>query len=177
MKEFLFVTSNRDKIDELIQLTNLQIKSVIYNAPEYQGTIEKIAIEKSKHAASLLNYPVLVSCTSLEFHAMGNMPGPYIKWFIESCSLFRIYRMLSAFEDKTADEVCIYAYCEPGKEPVLFQGRQTGTIVPPIGTNGFGWDPLFKPMGYEQTHGQLSVEVKNSVSSSSIAANKLMQYL
>lgn len=56
--------------------------------------------------------------------------------------------MLAAYDDKTAQAVCTFAYCEgPGKEPILFEGRTNGKIVRQRGEAVFGWDPIFEYEG------------------------------
>lgn len=56
--------------------------------------------------------------------------------------------MLAAYEDKSAQAVCTFAYCAgPGKETMLFEGRIDGKIVPPRGKPFFGWGPVFEYEG------------------------------
>ncbi|CAG8801225.1 20909_t:CDS:2, partial [Gigaspora rosea] len=63
-----------------------------------------------------------------------------------------INKMLSGFEDKTAYALCTFAYCaKPGTDPILFEGRTEGKIVPERGLKYFGWDPIFQPDGFDQT--------------------------
>jgi inosine/xanthosine triphosphate pyrophosphatase family protein len=71
----------------------------------------------------VLNSPILVDDTSFEINALGCMPGPYIKWFVDKIGPEGLYKMTKAFEDKSATAQCIFGYCEPNKEPILFIGR------------------------------------------------------
>ena len=81
---------------------------------------------------------------SLCFHAIENLPGPYIKTCLSKLGRERLYKMLDGFEDKGATAQCIFAYCaEEGEEPIVFVGQATGKMVPPRGENLFGWDPIF----------------------------------
>ena len=67
-------------------------------------------------------------------------------------------RLLAGFDDKGATAICTFAYCEgPGFEPVLFEGKTLGRIVPPRGPTDFGWDPVFEVDG----HGKTCVELTN----------------
>jgi len=52
----------------------------------------------------------------------------------------------------------------PTEEPIVFVGRTGGTIVPAKGSLDFGWDPVFQPDGFDQTYGELTKDVKNSIS-------------
>lgn len=77
-------------------------------------------------------------------------PPPYIyirqlinpqpsKWFMLSIGAKNLHKMLSGFDDKSAQAICTFGYCEgPGHEPVLFQGRTDGTLVESRGSTAFG---------------------------------------
>jgi inosine/xanthosine triphosphate pyrophosphatase family protein len=57
-------------------------------------------------------------------------------------------KMLAAYEDKSAQAVCTFAYCAgPGREAILFEGRTNGKIVPARGPAFFGWDAVFEYEG------------------------------
>ena len=75
--------------------------------------------------------------------------GPYIKWFLENLGPGGLFKMLSAFEDKSAVATCTFAFSTgcPGDEVRLFHGNVPGEIVLPQGDHKFGWDPCFKPDG------------------------------
>lgn len=59
--------------------------------------------------------------------------------------------MLQGFSSTEATALCTFAYCEPGKEPILFEGATQGTIVPARGPSNFGWDPIFEVTGTGMT--------------------------
>ena len=61
-----------------------QVTNVKVDLPEYQGTPEDISREKCKEASRRLKGPVITDDTSLCFNALGGMPGPYVKWFLEA---------------------------------------------------------------------------------------------
>ena len=69
--------------------------------PEYQGEPEEITIQKCKEAAKEIQGPVLIEDTCLCFNALGGMPGPYIKWFLDKIgpqgmnkSLYLLYHVV-----------------------------------------------------------------------------------
>jgi inosine triphosphate pyrophosphatase len=67
-------------------------------------------------------------------------------------ALSGLNNMLAAYDDKSAQAICTFAFSEgPGKEVKIFQGVQDGIIVPARGPVGFGWDPCFQPDGFDQT--------------------------
>jgi inosine triphosphate pyrophosphatase len=59
--------------------------------------------------------------------------------------------MLQGFSSTEATALCTFAYCEPGKEPILFEGATEGNIVPARGPTNFGWDPIFEVSGTGMT--------------------------
>lgn len=83
--------------------------------------------------------------------------------------------MLSGFEDKTAQAECRIGFCV--REPLVFVGRCSGTIVHPRGDNGFGWDPIFQPDGKETTFAEMSEDEKNEISHRSKALLSFREYL
>ena len=93
--------------------------------PELQGSIEEIAMEKCRLAARQLGTAVLTEDTALCFDALGpgNLPGPYIKWFLASLGHDGLNRLLAGWEDKGARAICTFAFAEgPNSEPIIFQG-------------------------------------------------------
>ena len=61
--------------------------------------------------------------------------------------------MLAGFDTKDAWALCTFAYSAgPGTEPILFEGRTDGRIVPARGTENFGWDAVFEPQGTGKTY-------------------------
>ena len=80
--------------DDTCALLQLDLTVTSINLPEIQE-VDTIAIAKQKAilAAQLVNGPCVVEDTSLEFHALGGMPGPYIKWFQETLKSQGMYRM------------------------------------------------------------------------------------
>jgi inosine triphosphate pyrophosphatase len=146
--------------------------------PEVQGTIEEVARWKCREAADIVKGPVITEDTALCFDALGNLPGPYIKWFLEGIGLDGLNTMLVGFKTKTAKAICTMAYSAgPNTEPILFQGITTGRIVEARGPKNFGWDPIFQPdHPSEMTFAEMSAEVKNSISHRYKALNKLRQH-
>ena len=61
------------------------------------------------------------------------------KWFMLSLGPLELHKMLAGFDDKSAQAVCTFGYCEgPGHEPITFQGRTDGKLVPSRGPTVFG---------------------------------------
>ncbi|KAF5397086.1 Inosine triphosphate pyrophosphatase [Paragonimus heterotremus] len=83
-----FVTGNPNKLAEVIKILGPEymdkIKAVSLDLPELQGTMDEISREKCLAATALVDGPVLIEDTSLCFEALNGMPGPFIKWFLQS---------------------------------------------------------------------------------------------
>ncbi|KAF9934281.1 hypothetical protein FBU30_002699 [Linnemannia zychae] len=179
-QKLVFVTGNKNKLAEAkgILGDHFQLESVNIDLPELQGTSEEIAIEKCRQAAKIVNGPVFVEDTGLGFNALNGLPGPYIKWFLESAGLDGLNKMLVGFKDNGAAAYCNIAYTTgPDAEPILFEGRVEGKIVDARGPTRFGWDPVFQPDGFDQTYAEIDASVKNTMSHRYLAICKLREYL
>jgi inosine triphosphate pyrophosphatase len=101
-----------------------------------------------------LGGPCITEDTALCFNALKGLPGVYIKHFLAALGHDGLNNMLTGFVDPTtgtADKkawaLCTFAYSSgPEAEPILFEGRTDGHIVPARGPNKFGWDPVFEPV-------------------------------
>jgi len=147
-------------------LVDLRVLNV--DLPEIQeASTEAIAKNKAIQAAQLANGPCVVEDTSLQFDALGGMPGPYIKWFQQKLKSEGLYNLLLAYEDKSAVAVCTLAFCPyPHADPVLFTGKTYGKIVEPVPGRGFGWDSIFVPNGSDDDRpfSMMTTDEKNSFS-------------
>ncbi|EGF78175.1 hypothetical protein BATDEDRAFT_13412 [Batrachochytrium dendrobatidis JAM81] len=167
MQSVVFVTGNANKLREVQDIVGNALPMLTchqLDLPELQGTTQTVSIHKAKTAAAILKTPVLIEDTSLGFVALNGLPGPYIKWFMESVGHVGLNAMLHGFDDKSAFALCTFAYCEPGHDPILFEGRTDGLIVHPRGPAGFGWDPIFQPCGFTTTYAEMDKDLKNSIS-------------
>jgi len=158
-------------------LVDLRVLKV--DLPEIQEeSTEAIAKEKAMLGAQLAGGPCLVEDTSLQFTALGGMPGPYIKWFQDRLKSEGLYKILNAYEDKSATAVCTLAFCPaPHADPVLFTGTTTGTIIEPVEGRGFGWDTIFVPDGQSLTFSAMTTDQKNELSHRGKAVRKWADWL
>ncbi|XP_071868128.1 inosine triphosphate pyrophosphatase [Bombus fervidus] len=182
-KPIVFITGNAKKLEEFVAILGndfpREIQSRKLDLPEYQGAMEDICCHKCRTAADIVKGPTIIEDTCLCFNAMKGLPGPYIKWFVDKLGPEGLYQMLHGWEDKTAEAICTFAYCDGGPEdPVLmFHGSTQGTIVSPRGSRDFGWDACFQPLGSDKTYAELPTDVKNQISHRSKALEKLKHYL
>ncbi|PWY64996.1 nucleoside triphosphatase [Aspergillus heteromorphus CBS 117.55] len=173
-----FITGNKNKVAEVKAILGnlIDVENQAVDLPEIQGTVEDIATEKCRRAANAIGGPVLTEDTALEFHALGGLPGPYIKSFLDALGHEGLNKLLDSFETRKADAVCTFAFCSgPGSDPVLFQGRTEGVIVRPRGPANFGWDPIFEYHG--KTYAEMDKKEKNVISHRYKALIKLQDWL
>ncbi|KAI1437259.1 inosine triphosphate pyrophosphatase-like protein [Xylaria sp. CBS 124048] len=178
-REINFITGNANKLAEvraILEPAGIVVKSQSLDLPEIQGSLEDVTIDKCRTAATLIGGPVLVEDTCLCFNALEGLPGPYVKWFMKSIGHAGLNNLLAAYEDKSAQAVATFGYCEgPGKEVRLFQGRTDGKIVPARGPTHFGWDAIFEYEG--ETYAEMAKEKKNSISHRSKALDALQRWM
>ncbi|XP_073449332.1 inosine triphosphate pyrophosphatase [Aquarana catesbeiana] len=182
VRSVVFVTGNAKKLEEVVQILGdkfpCKLVAKKIDLPEYQGEPDEISIHKCKEAAKEIQGPVIVEDTCLCFNALGGLPGPYIKWFLDKLKPEGLHRMLAGFDDKSAYALCTFAYStgNPDDPVLLFRGKTLGQIVSPRGPRDFGWDPCFQPDGFEQTYAELPKEVKNSISHRYRALKEMSEY-
>ncbi|KAL8909640.1 MAG: hypothetical protein Q9207_000138 [Kuettlingeria erythrocarpa] len=176
--ELHVITGNPNKLAEIqvILGDTVPLRSRSLDLVEIQGTIEEISKDKCRRAAAVIGGPVLVEDTCLSFNALKGLPGPYIKWFLQALGHRGLNDLLAAYEDKSAQAVCTFAYCEgPGQEPLVFEGRVWGKIVPSRGPPAFGWDAIFEYQG--ETYAEMDQAKKNGLSHRFLALAKFKDWL
>src|SRR5690606_5155888 len=119
--------------------------------------------DKAAAAFARVGRPLVVEETGLELAAMNGFPGPLVRWMLEAGGAEGIARAALAVGDPRARAVCLLARTD-GREVVLGRGACDGELVlPPRGGGGFGWDPVFRPVGEERTFGELTAAEKDLV--------------
>lgn len=166
MKQPIFVTGNQHKADHLAKLLNVPLKHQKIDVDEVQSShVEEVAIHKAKQAYSIVKEPVLIEDVALQFVGLDGLPGPFIKFFIQmDDGLEKLCRIADILATRQAVGECVYAYYD-GAHLELFHGRLDGVIADtPKGENGFGWDKIFCPEGYDgRTRAELTDEEYDAV--------------
>ncbi|KAI5806679.1 inosine triphosphate pyrophosphatase-like protein [Peziza echinospora] len=178
MKTLLFITGNANKLAEVqaILAGKVELISRELDLPELQGSIDEVSSDKCRRAVEIVQGPVLVEDTALGFDALNGLPGPYIKWFMKELGHEGLNKILAAYENKGAEAICTFAFCEgPGHEVQIFQGRTHGKIVPARGPGKFGWDAIFEYEG--QTYAEMEKSAKNAISHRGKALKKLADWI
>lgn len=178
-----FVTGNSMKEREVNSILSdvdipFRVSHVDIDLPELQGDVLQIARQKCIEAAEQVGSAVLVEDTSLCYTALGGMPGPYIKWFVDTIGNDGLYSLLAGHKDHSAYCQCILGFSTgPGAEPLLFVGRTAGTIVSPEMGGGFGWDAIFVPEGHKLRFSAMELGEKNRISHRARALRRFIEYL
>ncbi len=150
MKAVMFITGNQHKAGYLSRMLDLPLKHRAVDLAEIQSTsLEEVVEHKVRQAYMVAKCPVLVEDVALEFTALGGLPGPFIKFFVEAPNgLENLCRMLDGFDDRSAVAACVFGYYD-GEQIKLFRAELGGVIAKhPVGSGGFGWDKIFCPDGY-----------------------------
>lgn len=181
-----FVTGNAKKLEEVKAIlagkgigAMAEVVSRKLDLPELQGEPLDISRAKCRLAAKEVGSAVMVEDTCLCFNALGGLPGPYIKWFLEKLGHSGLNNLLAAYEDKSGYAQCVFAFTTgPDAEPVVFDGRTPGRIVPARGPTDFGWDPVFQPdEGEGKTYAEMDKDKKNAISHRRRALDLLVDHL
>jgi XTP/dITP diphosphohydrolase len=176
--EVYLITGNKNKLREAEQILNMKLKNVELDLDELQGLdSDKIAESKARQAWEKIKKPLFIWDQSLYIHCLNDFPGPLIKWFWETVSLEKICKMANLFGDYGIYTKTTLTFYD-GKDMKHFYGVVKGRIPEkPLGTNGFAWDPIFIPEGFDKTFAEMTAEEKNAVSMHKIALEKLREFL
>ena len=146
----LYVTGNQHKAHYLAKLLGIELDHHKVDLDEIQSTdLDQIVEHKVRQAYAITGQPVLVEDVALGFDALGGLPGPFIKFFIESeDGAEKLCRMCDGLESRRATAYATFGYYD-GDKVQLFHGSIAGSIAEhPSGSGGYGWDVIFIPDGY-----------------------------
>lgn len=178
MKQPVFITGNQDKADYLARHLGIAVDHQKVALDELQSLdLHEIVEHKARQAYDIVKQPVLVEDVSLEFSALRRLPGPFIKFFVEDSGLEACCRMLDGFADRSATARCTFGYFD-GETIQLLDGELTGQIAQsPRGENGFGWDKIFIPQGYDITRAEMNNQDDESTYTTIKPFAKLREFL
>ncbi|GHO41890.1 non-canonical purine NTP pyrophosphatase [Ktedonospora formicarum] len=178
MNNIFVITSNKYKLREITTLIPA-IQGFDIDLPEIQET-DAHAVILAKLTEAQKHLPadaIIVEDTSLYIDAMNGLPGPLAKWFVKSIGIEGIYALTETFKSAAATAQTLIGYAEVDGSVHFFEGTIKGTIVPPRGTDGFGWDAVFQPEGSEKTFAEMALAEKSQYSMRKIALEGLQHYL
>lgn len=158
MKKIIYVTGNSSKIlsaKQILEPIGIQVDNIKMETTEIQAdSVEEVAIHSAKEASEKLKCSVLKNDTGLYVDALGGFPGPYTHYVDEKIGEEGILKLLDNETNRNACFIEAFAYCEYGKEPIVFKSITKGKIAKEkSGKYGWSWDFIFIPDGETKTLG------------------------
>lgn len=187
--KIVFATNNKNKIKEIqsmlppsIEIISLESIGCHEGIPETADTIEGNAIMKANYVTQKYGYDCFADDTGLEVEALDGEPGVFSARYAgeqksSEDNMDKLLLNLKNISDRDAHFKTVIALNLKG-EQYLFAGIARGTItLDKKGDQGFGYDPIFKPEGFQETFAQLSLETKNAISHRGKATQELIAFL
>ncbi|HEY4518230.1 MAG TPA: non-canonical purine NTP pyrophosphatase [Candidatus Paceibacterota bacterium] len=156
--EVTFITGNQKKADYLAKYLGHPVKHLKLDLDEIQSLdLREIVEHKVRQAYDKIKAPVIVEDVSLEFEALGGLPGPFIRFFVDNMPFETMCEMINGKSRRATAKATMGYY--DGQTLKLFEGGLGGEIaLKPSADNGFDWDRIFIPDGYKVTRAELSEE-------------------
>lgn len=186
--KIVFATHNQHKLKEVkallpseIQLLSLDDIGCFDEIPETGKTLEENAKIKADHITSVYGFDCFSDDTGLLIHALHGAPGVYSARYAgeQKDAKDNIAKVLSELKDSTNRTAYFKTviHLNLKNKSYSFEGIIEGHITKKeFGPEGFGYDPIFKPKGYNKTFGELSAETKNKISHRGLAIQKLVAF-
>ena len=187
--KIIFATNNAHKLSEVqavlgdsFELVTPRMCGVEEDSPETAATLEGNASQKSHYLYEKTGLDCFADDTGLEVEALGGEPGVHSARYATDGHDFAannrlLLKNLEGKENRRARFRTVISLIEGGEEH-LFEGIVEGRIIDhESGEEGFGYDPLFVPDGFDRTFAEMTAEEKNAVSHRGRAVRKLVAYL
>lgn len=188
--KLVFATNNKHKLDEVRKITSHHPVEIVSLAeincfddiPETADTLEGNALQKAHYIQEKFGLNCFADDTGLEVETLNNAPGVYSARYAgpghdSEANMKKLLHEMEGKENRKARFRTVIALVWNGKT-YTFDGIVNGTITTTKrGENGFGYDPIFIPEGYEQTFAELENDIKNQISHRAKAVEKLDEFL
>lgn len=188
--KLVFATNNKHKLDEVRKITSHHPVEIVSLAeincfddiPETADTLEGNALQKAHYIQEKFGLNCFADDTGLEVEALNNAPGVYSARYAgpghdSEANMKKLLHEMEGMENRKARFRTVIALVWNGKT-YTFDGIVNGTITTAKrGENGFGYDPIFIPEGYDQTFAELGDNIKNQISHRAKAVEKLDEFL
>ena len=188
VKKIVFATGNPNKLKEIkaainsFEIIGLKDLGITGEIPETGTTLKENALQKAKYVYDKTELNCFSDDTGLEIEALYNRPGVYSAMYAGTdCNaennMQKVLKELSGIRNRKALFKTVIALILNGKE-YFFEGEVKGEILKEkTGSGGFGYDPVFKPIGHKETFAEMSIGLKNKISHRGLAVNKLVSFL
>ncbi|WP_425393029.1 RdgB/HAM1 family non-canonical purine NTP pyrophosphatase [Ekhidna sp.] len=185
-----FASHNANKVKELnqlmpddIQIIGLDELQITEDIQETGKTLEENSLIKARYVYDKHRLPVLADDSGLLVTTLNGEPGVYSARYAglekdDNKNMDLLLSNLKGKTDKSAEFQTVITFIDSEGDTHQFKGHVEGEIITEKrGTNGFGYDPIFMPKGYDKTFAELSSEVKNRISHRAKAIQKLLEHL
>ena len=177
-------THNEHKVGELRRILGPLLPNVdlvAYDGPdpiEDGDTFEANALIKARAAAAHTGEAAIADDSGIAVDALGGAPGihsaRYAGTRVDTDNVRKLLEDLQGVDDRTAAFVCAAALVTPDGREFVEVARWTGSVLhEPVGPNGFGYDPVFKPAGHSVSSAELRPDEKDAISHRSTAFRAL----
>ena len=198
--KIVFATNNKNKLSEIREIlgSGFEVMSLAEigcheDIPETGDTLLDNAVQKARYVFEKYGYDCFADDTGLEVDALDGEPGVHSARYAEGtdhdskANMDKLLRKLGDETHRSARFRTVIALLQKqqsgesaGEGSVLhiFEGKVEGSIIKEKrGAEGFGYDPIFMPEGYDKTFAELGLDVKNQISHRARAVKKLADYL
>ena len=198
--KIVFATNNQHKLSEIrdilgesIEVLSLKDINCDVDIPETGKTLEENALQKAQYVYDHYHIDCFADDTGLEVDALGGAPGVYSARYAgeghdSEANMAKLLKELGDEDNRKARFRTVIALiqkknicpcgCNSIKEVHQFEGIVDGEIIRERrGGEGFGYDPIFQPDGYDKTFAELGMDIKNHISHRARATQKLADYL
>jgi len=192
--KIIFATNNSHKLSEIREIlgSDFEVLSLADinchdDIPEDGETLEENAKEKAEWIYNHYGLSCFADDTGLEVEALNGAPGVHSARYAEGtdhdseANMQKLLRELDKNNNRKAQFRTVIALLEKtpnGVKEHLFEGIVRGRIgTEKQGSEGFGYDPIFIPDGYDSSFAQLGMDIKNTISHRARAVSKLVEYL
>ena len=188
MKKLIFATHNPNKLAEIkstirtFEVVGLKEIGIHEDIAETGLTLEENALIKSQYIYQKTGLSCFADDTGLEVDALGGRPGVYSARYSgdKATANDNMKKLLSEMEgqkNRNARFRTVIWLILNGKK-YSFEGQVEGEILhQTTGKDGFGYDPIFKPTGFDQSFAEMTMKQKNEISHRGVAVKKLLHFL
>ena len=187
--QLVFATNNQNKIKEVqtlipnhIKILSLKDIGCFEDIPETQNTIEGNAIQKAEYIKTYYGYDCFADDTGLEVDLLNGDPGIYSARYAgeqrnANNNMTKLLKELANKTNRNAQFKTVIALYS-NNELKTFTGICKGEITKTkYGKKGFGYDPIFRPKGYNNTFAEMELSIKNSIGHRGKAITQLVEFL
>ena len=189
--EIVLATRNKGKIRELERIFASNLPGVkllgtdafpdLADVAETEDTFEGNALLKARAVSHFTNLPAIADDSGLAVDHLGGAPGIFSARYSgvhgdDQANLNKVLHEMDGVSNRKAQFVCAAAFVAPRGYEIVLRAEMVGNLIDaPRGEKGFGYDPIFIPIGFNQTTGEMDPELKDSISHRGKAMRELAE--